>query len=179
MDDLIPAIDRYGWAVQLVTDDGPGHPAFGYTVGLAHQLPELLAIGVADPHAAGQLLNEVATQLRARPWLAQVGQPLAMRDGAPWPTVRLGAVAPICARRYARRDPLLLPILAPDGPAGRDELVAADHRDGGTWPSPRSRPWLTGAPWVPPSTRCRSPSRSAAPRTPRWCATSTSSASPP
>lgn len=125
MDELATTIARHGWAVQAVFGDGPGVPAFAYTIGLHPRLPELLAVG-DDAHLCAHLVQEAAAQLRAAPTLAQVDQRLPLPDGAPWPWARLGAVAPIWARTHALvayhhhglDDPAALPVLqvlVPDG----------------------------------------------------------------
>jgi hypothetical protein len=130
VDDLAATIARHGWAVQAVFDDGPGVPAFAYTIGLHPRLPELLAIG-DDAHLCAHLVQEAATQLTEAPDLARVDQRLPLPDGAPWPWVRLGAVAPIWARTHALvayhhhglDDPAALPVL---------QVVVPD--DAGRWP---------------------------------------------
>jgi hypothetical protein len=121
--DIDAVIARHGVALQAVLDDGPGSPAFTYTIGLFDRLPELLCVG-PPPNVAGPTLNALTALLRRRPHLARAGQRVDLPDGdGVLPTIELGRVAPCWhdlyvgqALAYHQRDDLeLLQVLAPDG----------------------------------------------------------------
>jgi hypothetical protein len=120
--DIDAAVAEHGWALPSVLPDGPGAPAFTYTVGLFDRLPELLLVG--PPFGvAGPTLDALARRLRHRPDLARAGQRIELPAGdGVLPTVALGAIAPRWyelyvgrAIGYHRRDDLeVLQVLAPD-----------------------------------------------------------------
>ena len=61
---LRSTVERHGWAVVYVGEDGDFEPGFAYTVGLtSHRLPELFVWGLPKP-LAGHVLNGVATFFR-------------------------------------------------------------------------------------------------------------------
>jgi hypothetical protein len=215
--DVRGTIEKHGWAVPVVLDDGPGDPPFAYSIGLhGRGLPEVLVVGPCTTHA-GALVQHVASVLAAGRATPRAGTVVDLPPKLPWARIRLGAVQPHWARRFViqadahygqdvavlqiiapdgagrgpdhdevdlallERQPVLsepdrpwllpvgrrlltmlederpvdasfalLPILAPDGPIGREELVPAVPLSDGSW-AVASQPAL--ADWCPVGTR--------------------------
>jgi hypothetical protein len=120
--DIDAIIAKHGWALPAVLPDGPGRPAFTYTVGLFDPLPELLCVGPLYG-VAGPTLKALVAELRRNPALARPGQRIALPAGdGVLPTVELGAVDACWHGLYVgraldhhQRDDLeVLQVLAPD-----------------------------------------------------------------
>lgn len=137
--DIDAVIAEHGWAVQAVLDDGPGAPAFAYTIGLFDRLPELLCVG-PPPEIAAPTLNALARLLLRRPQLARAGRCIELSTGGGvLSTIQLGEVASRWQELYVggalahhRRDDIaLLQVLAPDddGRFPDDPRVAACSLD--------------------------------------------------
>lgn len=216
MFDIEATIERHGWAIPTVLDDGPGAPSFAYSVGLLRRgRPEVLVVGPCPSHAS-ELVQHTACALEAGRAAPHAGTVIDLPPQSPWAQVRLGEVHPRWARRFAihahahgdedvavlqilvpddaghdsdhdevdpsalERQPVLsepdrpwrlplgrqlltsldnevddaafalLPILAPDGPIGREELVTVVPVDGDSW-AVATQPAL--ADWCPVGTR--------------------------
>lgn len=149
--DVAATIERHGWAVPVVLDDGPGDPAFAYSIGLQERgLPELLVIGPCPTHA-GTLVQHIATVLAATPSTARAGTVVDLPSEFPWDQVLLGEVQPHWARRYViqadahyDRAVTVLQILVPedDASAPDDAEVDPTHLERQPVLSEPDRPWL-------------------------------------